>query len=190
MKNYRKIYEKYHGSIPTEPNGRTYEIHHVDGDHTNNDPTNLVAITLQEHYDIHYAQGDYGACRLMLMQRIKHSPAEFKKIVSKQQQKRIKDGTHQFTSSDWQRENQLKIVASGKHHWTTTQHSNRVSQIQQTLIKNGKHPLQNGAVTRQQLADGKHASQIKKICEHCNTLSSSNNYNRWHGSKCKHKISV
>jgi hypothetical protein len=57
--NYRKIYEKHFGSIPKEPSGRSYEIHHKDRDHVNNDPSNLIAVTLQEHYDLHYAQGDF-----------------------------------------------------------------------------------------------------------------------------------
>jgi hypothetical protein len=58
MSIYRKIYEQNFGPIPKEPNGRTYEIHHIDGNHNNNDPTNLSAMTIQEHYDIHYSQGD------------------------------------------------------------------------------------------------------------------------------------
>ena len=74
--NYRKIYENHIGVIPKEPNGRTYEIHHLDGNHSNNDPLNLKAVTLQEHYDIHYAQGDWGACMLMKLQRMDHSPDE------------------------------------------------------------------------------------------------------------------
>ena len=29
--NYRKIYEKVYGPIPREDNGRSFEIHHIDG---------------------------------------------------------------------------------------------------------------------------------------------------------------
>ena len=55
--NYRKIYETYNGPIPIDEEGRKYDIHHIDGDYTNNDPTNLKAVTIQEHYDIHWEQG-------------------------------------------------------------------------------------------------------------------------------------
>ena len=55
---YRKIYESHNGPIPKEDNGRSYEIHHIDGNHFNNDPSNLKAVSIQEHYDIHYSQGD------------------------------------------------------------------------------------------------------------------------------------
>ena len=73
--NYRKIYEQYHGPIPKEPNGRTYDIHHIDGNHSNNDPTNLVAVSIQEHHDIHQSQGDWGACSAILM-RMQLTPEE------------------------------------------------------------------------------------------------------------------
>ena len=52
---YRKIYEDHYGPIPKEENGRSYEIHHLDGNSNNNDPKNLIAVTLQEHYNIHYS---------------------------------------------------------------------------------------------------------------------------------------
>jgi len=53
--NYRKIYEQYYGPIPRDEQGRSYEIHHIDGNHSNNDPTNLKCVSIQEHYDIHYS---------------------------------------------------------------------------------------------------------------------------------------
>jgi hypothetical protein len=61
--NYRKIYINHYGPIPKDAEGRAYHIHHIDGDRKNNDPKNLVALSLQEHYDVHYAQGDWAACR-------------------------------------------------------------------------------------------------------------------------------
>ena len=64
--NYRKIYEAHYGPIPTQKDGKTYEVHHLDGNHSNNTPTNLTAITIQEHFDIHFAQGDYDACTLII----------------------------------------------------------------------------------------------------------------------------
>ena len=50
---YRKIYENHYGEIPIDENGRIFEIHHIDGDHDNNHYTNLMAVTIHEHYDIH-----------------------------------------------------------------------------------------------------------------------------------------
>jgi hypothetical protein len=64
-KDYRRIYQKHYGPIPDG-----YDIHHIDGNHLNNNPTNLLAVSYQEHYDIHFAQGNYGACYLIAQQRL------------------------------------------------------------------------------------------------------------------------
>ena len=77
-------------------------------------PSNLTAITLQEHYDIHYAQGDFGAC-LRLGARLKLSPEEISILASKNSQTRIDKGTHNFINSEFQRKYALKRVANGTH---------------------------------------------------------------------------
>ena len=64
-RSYRKIYKQYYGEIPVDADGRSFEIHHIDGDHSNNNPLNLKAVSIQEHYDIHYSQGDWYACLLI-----------------------------------------------------------------------------------------------------------------------------
>lgn len=67
--NYRKIWEQNFGEIPKDSEGRSYEIHHKDGNRENNNTDNLICISIQEHYDIHYNQGDYGAC-VMIAKRM------------------------------------------------------------------------------------------------------------------------
>lgn len=61
--NYRKIWINYYGSIPIDENGRSYDIHHIDGNKNNNDITNLLAVSIKDHFEIHYKQGDYEACK-------------------------------------------------------------------------------------------------------------------------------
>lgn len=62
MKSYCYIWVKHNGKIPKDELGRTYDIHHIDGNDKNNDITNLKCVSIQEHYDIHFKQGDQGAC--------------------------------------------------------------------------------------------------------------------------------
>jgi hypothetical protein len=88
---YRKIWEKVNGPIPKEPNGRSYDIHHIDGCHENNNIDNLMCITRQEHYDIHYAQGDFKACQLLAI-RLKYTPEKLSEIASLASKKAIKEG--------------------------------------------------------------------------------------------------
>lgn len=45
---HRYIYEKHYGPIP-----EGYAIHHIDFDMYNNDPTNLMCLTPQQHMAIH-----------------------------------------------------------------------------------------------------------------------------------------
>jgi len=77
--NYRKIWEEYYGEIPKDSDGRTYEIHHIDGNHENNTIENLLCLSIKEHYDLHYSQGDFGAC-VMIAKRMMLSPEEISKI--------------------------------------------------------------------------------------------------------------
>ncbi len=62
MKDYRKIWRDYYGEIPVDENGITFDIHHIDGNRKNNDISNLKAVSIKEHYEIHKAQGDWSAC--------------------------------------------------------------------------------------------------------------------------------
>jgi hypothetical protein len=60
-KDYRKIYQDFY-QVSLLPG---IDIHHIDGDHNNNHPLNLQAVTLQEHYDIHKKQGNHYACYMI-----------------------------------------------------------------------------------------------------------------------------
>jgi hypothetical protein len=162
--NYRKIYENHHGPILREPDGRAYEVHHIDGDHSNNNPANLSLVTLQEHYDIHYAQGDYGACFWMATQRMNKSHAELSDLASKRNSVRNKKyvelGIHNFLGGEIQRKWNREAVKNGTHHLLGPTQNN-------IRIKAGTHNLLGGAVTRAQLANGAHATQIRLCCLGC-----------------------
>jgi hypothetical protein len=68
--DYKKIWSSAYGTIPKDNQGKSYEIHHIDGNRENNDLINLMCISIQEHYDIHKQQGDYYAAWL-IAQRMK-----------------------------------------------------------------------------------------------------------------------
>lgn len=76
---YKKIYEQTYGKLPVDEFGRTYEIHHIDGNRANNDINNLQCVSIQEHFNIHYSQGDYGAC-VMIAKRMQMSPEYLSEI--------------------------------------------------------------------------------------------------------------
>jgi hypothetical protein len=88
--SYRKIWEEYNGcKIP-----EGYEIHHLDGNHCNDNPSNLICVSIEEHLDIHQMRGDWGAVQAILM-RMSNMDG-IKEAASKAQKQRWIDGTHNF----------------------------------------------------------------------------------------------
>ena len=63
---YRKLWIKHNGPIPVDEYGVSYEIHHVDGDRSNNELSNLRCLSISEHYQVHFDQGDFQAALLIL----------------------------------------------------------------------------------------------------------------------------
>lgn len=108
--NYRKIYENHVGPIPKDDQGRSYHVHHIDGDHSNNNPANLIAVSPQEHYDIHYAQGDWAACHRLAF-KLGLSSQEISELARRTALQRVKDGTHNFLGPA----NNQKRVENGTH---------------------------------------------------------------------------
>ena len=76
MKDYRKIYETHHECSLLEG----IDIHHIDGNHNNNDISNLLPVTLEEHYSIHKLQKDYYAAYL-IGRRMKIKPEDWSQMA-------------------------------------------------------------------------------------------------------------
>lgn len=192
-KVYRKIYEQHYGPIPTDVDGRTYDIHHIDGNTENNDPSNLIAVSVQEHYNVHYEQEDYGACWL-IARNMKMSPEEISELASKRNQSRVDNGTHNFLGGKYikqlieagthpflggelQRTNNAERVLNGTHNFLGDGEYQR--SIQRNRFAAGTHNFQLA------LQNGTHNSQIKKTCPHCGRAIAITGFRRWHGDNCK-----
>ena len=93
--NYRKLYQEQIGPIPIDADGRTYEIHHIDGNRSNNSIDNLIAVSIEEHYNIHFENGDHGAC-WGILSRMKEDPEQKSLLISLHQKKLVKEGRHPF----------------------------------------------------------------------------------------------
>jgi hypothetical protein len=123
MKSYRRIWIQANGPIPKDEKGRSYEIHHINGNRADNRLQNLQCIPIEEHYKIHLQQGDYGAA-FRIAQRL-DIPADIKsELMRKSNKLRLEKGTHSFLRDDVRKKSQATIVDN---------------------IKQGKHGLQNKA---------------------------------------------
>ncbi len=63
--HYRKLWSLYNGPIPKDINNRTFELHHINGNHKDSRIENLKLVTIQQHYWIHLLQNDFVACALI-----------------------------------------------------------------------------------------------------------------------------
>jgi hypothetical protein len=183
MSIYRKIYEEHYGSIPKDINGRSYDIHHIDGNPNNNDISNLIALSIQEHYNIHYSQGDFGACWL-LSRKIKMTPEELSELSKKVQNDRIRNNNHHFVGEN----NPSKISSKNGSHPLSKE---KGTAHNRKMIDNGIHPLVGGKVQKQAakilLEKGKHHSQKILECPHCGKNGKSNSMYRYHFDRCKER---
>lgn len=181
--NYRRIWEQANNQkIPKDDRGRSYEIHHIDGNHNNNDPSNLQLVTIEEHYEIHYAQGDWHAC-FKISKRMKMTPEETSELASelgkKSALKRVADGTHNFLGP----ESNLKRVADGTHPFLGENNPSRRKSANDT------HHWMGPSANQEMLAKGLHSSQKQWECEHCGKIGKNTmNYTKWHGNNCRSNL--
>lgn len=215
--NYRKIYEQHHGQIPKDDLGRTFDIHHIDGNPGNNDPSNLIALSIQDHYDIHYERGDFGACLLIATQRLNKSQEELSNLAKRKNELMFAEGNHPFQDKKWAKERNKKMVENGNHNFiggeiqrksnrrrveNGTHHlltSDASKKYQRKVVSDGKHCFQNTKWQKEQqkkMVDaGTHhllgedsPTQVVWYCENCDKNGKGkSNYVRWHGDKCKNK---
>lgn len=95
MKHYRKIWIENFGPIPKDEYGRSYEIHHINGDRKDNRLENLACVSIQDHYNIHLDQHDYGAA-FRIAQRLKLDPEIKSKLMSLSNSNRVSNNNHPF----------------------------------------------------------------------------------------------
>lgn len=116
---YRKIWQKVYGPIPKDQQGRTYEIHHIDGNRKNNNIVNLQCLSIQEHYELHLSQGDYAAA-FRIAQRMGISVEEKSRLMSLSNKKRLEVDNHPFINKEI-REKAAKTIkkqiSDGTHHF-------------------------------------------------------------------------
>lgn len=170
----RKTWSKQFGKIPKDSDGRSYEIHHIDGNPDNDDINNLVCLTIYEHYEIHYWQEDWMACHRMT-KRLEVSVEETSRLSKLAQRERVKNGTHNFIGGKIQHDR----IFNGSHHllggtiqsqsnkkqWDNGTHS--LIDMNQKRIDNGTHNWLGPDQNQKRIDNGTHNWIQSWICEHC-----------------------
>jgi len=141
--NYRILWEKRNGPIPKDEDGRSYEIHHIDGNRKNNDITNLQCVSIAQHYDIHLSQGDKSAASYIAA-RMDKKPKDLKQIRSEatteMNNKLVSQGKHWFQDKEWRE----------RHHINNNKER----------VQNGTHNFIGSANNQKRLKEGTHNWQL------------------------------
>jgi hypothetical protein len=167
--NYRKIWENNFGPIPKDEYGRTYEIHHIDGDRNNNKIENLECITIQEHYNKHYKNGEYGAC-VMIAKRMNLPPEYLSEI--QRGKKRPGIGGVKKGTSPWNKGKsgyKLKLSEEGLNNKIkSTKSKAKIQDSDANFIREQfmlKIDLNNNDIGKV-LANGKKLTYERAFCKH------------------------
>ena len=144
-KNYHKIWNKYHPEDPKIPYDGCV-IHHIDGNHNNNNPNNLQKMTNREHSKLHTSSNFKGERNIIYKKhhRIwnKHHP-EDPKIVGDNFVIHHIDGNHNNNNPN----NLQKMTVrdhvtlhheKDKHWWFGKHHSDETKQKMSEMRKGEK----------------------------------------------------
>lgn len=189
-----KVWKKHFGSIPKDSNGRSYEIHHIDGDPTNNHPDNLMCVSINEHYDIHKNQGDWNAA-FLIARRMAIKPEDISEIARNGTLKRILDGTHNFLDPLMPKD----PYANKGHVVAIDTRSNEIIRIAKEDFDSFDHYVGVNKGRKQKTPHTnrghnrgkkwKQREQRKNIvtCPHCGKSGDASGHKRWHFDNCKMK---
>lgn len=185
MPIYRKIYVTNFGPIPLDEDGRTYDIHHIDGNHSNNTPSNLRAVSIQEHYNIHAMQEDWAAC-MLIGRRMKLPIDEIKTLASLSQAKKVREGTHPFIGGKVSSAANKLRVENGTHNFLGGKIQ---SASNKSRVDSGTHNFLDGEFARKiqsnRVEKGTHHFLIESTCIHCGLTGKGPNMKRYHFDNCK-----
>jgi len=174
-RSYRRIYEKHYGPIPKDELGRSYEIHHKDGNHANNDINNLQLVTIEEHFNIHYAQGDMTAAS-MISKRMHYAltSEQLSEIARHSVKDQIERGVHNFSNPELHAEYTRRAIERGTH-------CTQDSALQSAKGKKGAAASRTKR-TRRFAVDNPNTKM--KTCERCGVTTTAPAYGKCHGPKC------
>lgn len=188
-----KEWKKHFGEIPKDVHGRSFEIHHIDGNPDNNHIANLKCVSIDEHYQIHKDQGDFAAA-FMIARRMDITPEDISEMARQGTLKRVRLGIHNFQDPNFPRSldhNIGYVVAID----TRTQEVVRITKEEFNdndyyvgVNAGRKHKIvhSNRGHNKGKTWTHKNSEQPKK-CQYCEFTGRASHISRYHNERCKFK---
>jgi len=202
MNDYRRVWKKHYGVIPKDDKGRSYDVHHLDGDRGNNSIENLECVSIQEHYNIHYKQGDWAAAHL-IAERLgkkftgwKHSPQARKKFKEAREGKHHSEETKKKIgdANRGKPKSQDHVEKNRKGHLGLKQTKQTVDKRKETIKNRGgyRHSEEIKLKMRKPKSQ-EHLQKMKMprklvVCPHCGKVGGSCAMKRWHFGNCRNIV--
>lgn len=176
--NYRKIWIQANGPIPLDDQGRSYEIHHIDGDRKNNRLENLQCLSIEAHYELHYSKGEYFAATLIAKRLGKFMEKPTKYNITPEHREKIR----QAKLGD---KNPMKNPQVAKKVADALRGRIKPEAVESRRLLTRKHNNQpwHTEETKSKMRKPKEKVQ----CMYCNTIGGISQMKRWHFENCKLK---
>lgn len=185
------VWKKYYGKIPKDSNGRSFEIHHIDGNPLNNVIENLRCISIEEHYKIHLEQKDYGGA-FLIARRMNISSEEISELARNQALKQLEEGTHNF-----QNNKNRNLYANKGYVIARNTQTNEIVRIKKEVFDiddifvgaNANRKLKsihtNRGNNKNKTWKQKNKEQLTQKCLYCDFVGRGSHIARFHNERCK-----
>lgn len=176
--NYRRIWINAFGPIPVDEQGRSFEIHHVDGNRKNNSLDNLQCLSIEDHYKLHYEKKEYHAAHLIA----KRLGMSLKNISNWNMTEEVRK---KLSESKKGSKNPMKDPAVAKKVGDALRGRKKSKEAERKRLETAR---KNGTLMRTEETRLKMKKPKEKIeCPHCGFIGGVSSTKRWHFENCKQK---
>jgi HNH endonuclease len=174
--NYRKLWIKIKGPIPVDEQGRSFEIHHIDGNRKNNSIENLQCLSAEDHFKLHYDKKEFFAANLIA----KRLGRSLENVINWNMSE---EGRERLRESKLGDKNPMRNPEIAKKVADALRGRKKSKEAEKKRLETAK---KNNTLRRSEETRVKMRKPKAKIeCPHCKFVGGVSTTKRWHFDNCK-----